>query len=189
VQPISPRNASFAFLRVAELSAWIAWAGWTTSSSWAEGRVLQALSRLQHETQREIPATVFFVDPTPAAIATALVERGGAGIPANRLAHARTRDAAASAAEPIALIAMSGRFPGAASAEALWENLCAGRESITFFPADRLDPSIAPALRDDPAYVRARGVIDGVEMFDAEFFGIAPGSRADGPTAAPLHGS
>src|SRR6185369_6069545 len=43
-----------------------------------------------------------------------------------------------------------------------------------FFAPEELDPSISPELRADPAYVRARGVIDGVEMFDAGFFGITP---------------
>ena len=34
--------------------------------------------------------------------------------------------------------------------------------------------AVPPEQRDDPAYVRARGVIDGVEDFDAAFFGISP---------------
>jgi acyl transferase domain-containing protein len=42
------------------------------------------------------------------------------------------------------------------------------------FSADQLDPSIGPAERADPAYVPARGVIEGVDEFDAAFFGISP---------------
>ena len=48
------------------------------------------------------------------------------------------------------------------------------KRQIRFFRPDELDPSIPAALRDDPAYVPARGVIDGVECFDAGFFGISP---------------
>ncbi|MFI4955210.1 MAG: beta-ketoacyl synthase N-terminal-like domain-containing protein, partial [Gammaproteobacteria bacterium] len=33
----------------------------------------------------------------------------------------------------IAIIGFSGRFPGADSCEAFWDNLCAAKESITFF--------------------------------------------------------
>jgi acyl transferase domain-containing protein len=38
----------------------------------------------------------------------------------------------------IAIIGMSCRFPGAASAEEYWKNLCDGVESITFFPIKNL---------------------------------------------------
>ena len=54
------------------------------------------------------------------------------------------------------------------------DNLCEGRDSITVFGPDDLDPAVSAADRDDPAYVPARGVIDGVEQFDAAFFGIGP---------------
>ena len=69
---------------------------------------------------------------------------------------------------------MAGRFPGAADVETLWDNLCNNRESITFFRPDQLDPSLPSVLRDDPAYVKARGIVNAVEMFDAAFFGISP---------------
>ncbi len=69
---------------------------------------------------------------------------------------------------------MAGRFPGAADIEAFWKNLCDGRESIRVFKPQELDLSIPPALRNDPAYVAARGVLDDVALFDAAFFGISP---------------
>ena len=58
--------------------------------------------------------------------------------------------------------------------EQFWDNLVAGRESISFFDDATLDAGVSAALRADPSYVRARGVIDGIEMFDAAFFGINP---------------
>lgn len=72
----------------------------------------------------------------------------------------------------IAIIGMVGRFPGANRVEELWDNLRAGTESITFFTEDELDPIVDPALRTDPHYVRAKGVIAGAELFDANFFEI-----------------
>jgi amino acid adenylation domain-containing protein len=70
----------------------------------------------------------------------------------------------------VAVIGMVGRFPGANSIEELWENLRAGRESITFFAEDEIDPSVDPELLKDPNYVRAKGVLAGAELFDANFF-------------------
>ena len=76
--------------------------------------------------------------------------------------------------EPIAIVGMAGRFPGADDIEAFWKNLCAGTESIRIFSPEQIDPSIPPALRDHPDYVRARGVLNDTAGFDAAFFGISP---------------
>lgn len=82
-------------------------------------------------------------------------------------------------AHGIAIVGMSGRFPGARSLEEFWRNLRDGVESISFFSADELiEGGIDPALVEDPAYVRAKGVIEGVEMFDSAFFGFTPRESA-----------
>ncbi|MGE5905298.1 beta-ketoacyl synthase N-terminal-like domain-containing protein, partial [Klebsiella pneumoniae] len=44
--------------------------------------------------------------------------------------------------EPIAIIGMHGRFPGANSIHELWQLLKEGKETISFFSSDQLDPSI-----------------------------------------------
>ncbi len=75
----------------------------------------------------------------------------------------------------IAIIGMAGRFPGAADIEEYWRNLVAGVESITRFTVDELE-----ALGEDrtiithPDYVLVGRTIDGIDMFDAAFFGYAP---------------
>jgi len=74
----------------------------------------------------------------------------------------------------IAIIGMAGRFPGAASVTELWQNLCGEVESTTFFSDAELDPSVDPALKQAPNYVKARGIIDGADRFDAAFFGVSP---------------
>jgi amino acid adenylation domain-containing protein len=73
----------------------------------------------------------------------------------------------------VAVIGMVGRFPGANSVDELWENLCAGREAITFFEKDEISEIVDPVLLDDPNYVRAKGVLAGAELFDAGFFQIS----------------
>ena len=78
--------------------------------------------------------------------------------------------------EGIAIVGMAGRFPGARTVAQLWCNLLEARESISHFHADELEPAPAEdmAARASPAYVRARGILDDIEMFDAGFFGINP---------------
>jgi acyl transferase domain-containing protein len=72
------------------------------------------------------------------------------------------------------VIGMTGRFPGAANLDQLWRNLCHGVESISFFTPEELGPGLDPHLRNDPDYIRARGLIEGADLFDAAFFGINP---------------
>jgi len=77
--------------------------------------------------------------------------------------------------EAIAIIGMAGRFPGARDVDSFWRNLCSGVESICFFLEEELrSAGVGEELIRDPAYVPARGVLEGVEGFDAEFFGYAP---------------
>jgi phthiocerol/phenolphthiocerol synthesis type-I polyketide synthase E len=79
-----------------------------------------------------------------------------------------------SAADRVAILQLAGRFPGAGSVEQLWENLRAGVESISFFTAAELAAAGVPAeLIRQPTYVPAKGVIEGVELFDARLFGMS----------------
>src|SRR6185312_6807705 len=81
----------------------------------------------------------------------------------------------ATAIAGIAIIGMAGRFPGAPTLERFWENLRDGVESVSFFfEEELLAAGVEPSLLADPAYVRARAVFDGVENFDAAFFGFTP---------------
>ncbi|WP_316836959.1 polyketide synthase [Pedobacter nutrimenti] len=72
----------------------------------------------------------------------------------------------------IAVIGMAGRFPGANSIEELWSILSEGRETTTFFNETEIDSSIPDSIKNDPAYVKARGIIQGADQFDPAFFGL-----------------
>ncbi|MFI7438409.1 type I polyketide synthase [Nonomuraea indica] len=75
--------------------------------------------------------------------------------------------------EPIAIIGMAGRFPAAADTRQLWGNLVAGREAVRFPSEDELRSNgVSREALDDPAYVRAVAEPEGVDLFDAEFFGL-----------------
>ncbi len=78
-------------------------------------------------------------------------------------------------AQALAITAVAGRFPGAATIEAFWENLRAGVESIHVFTDDELHAAgVSVAESGRPQYVRARPQLEGVELFDASFFGVPP---------------
>ncbi|HMA95364.1 MAG TPA: beta-ketoacyl synthase N-terminal-like domain-containing protein, partial [Polyangiaceae bacterium] len=76
--------------------------------------------------------------------------------------------------EPIAVVGWAGRFPGANDIKQLSTLLTQGREGVTFFKPEELDPSIPLDVRTDTSYVRARGIIKDPDLFDAELFGISP---------------
>ena len=72
----------------------------------------------------------------------------------------------------VAIIGMAGRFPGANSVDALWDVLRAGKETIQFFSPEQLDSSLPESVTQDVHYVKARGILDQADQFDAVFFGI-----------------
>ncbi|MGJ7552415.1 amino acid adenylation domain-containing protein [Variovorax sp. RB3P1] len=148
-------------------------------------RVLQVLGDLQRDTGLALSTNLFFRNPTPKAMGARMQPAGdepataaAAGSEARPTAAAPFSAAATRPAtgldDAVALIGTAGRFPGAADVEQFWANLVAGRDTISFFDDATLDAGISQALRSDPSYVRARGVIDGIEDFDAAFFGIGP---------------
>jgi acyl transferase domain-containing protein len=75
----------------------------------------------------------------------------------------------------IAVIGMACRFPGASRVNAFWHNLQAGVESITFFSDQELAAAgVEPAVLSAPNYVKAKPVLEDIELFDASFFSINP---------------
>ncbi len=85
----------------------------------------------------------------------------------------------------IAVVGMAGRFPGAPDPDALWRRVVAGDDCLTDLTrAELIAAGVPPHLADDPAYVARTGLLDDVERFDANFFGI--GAR-DASVMDPQH--
>ncbi|WP_019815654.1 type I polyketide synthase [Saccharomonospora saliphila] len=79
--------------------------------------------------------------------------------------------------EPIAIIGMAGRFPGAPNVESFWSMLCSGTDAITEIPKDRYDvDAIFEPAPSSPGRTSSRwgGFLERVDEFDATFFGISP---------------
>ncbi|MEH2172001.1 SDR family NAD(P)-dependent oxidoreductase [Nostoc sp.] len=75
----------------------------------------------------------------------------------------------------IAIIGMSGRFPGAKTLDEFWQNCCNGVESISFFSDEELElAGIDPSSLNDANYVKASGILSDIDLFDAAFFDISP---------------
>ena len=79
--------------------------------------------------------------------------------------------------EPIAIIGVGCRFPGANNARAYWQLLQDGKDAIRDIPADRWD--LDEFFDSDPQqpgkhYCRQGGFLDQIDQFEPEFFGIAP---------------
>ncbi|HJT58206.1 MAG TPA: SDR family NAD(P)-dependent oxidoreductase [Ktedonobacteraceae bacterium] len=75
----------------------------------------------------------------------------------------------------IAIIGMSGRFPGARDIETFWQNVSTGVKSIrSFSDEELLAAGVDPSLLRQANYVRAGAVLEDIDRFDAPFFGYAP---------------
>jgi amino acid adenylation domain-containing protein len=136
-----------------------------------------ALSGLLEEwLGRPVAATAIWEHPTIELLAAHLAAGEGPGTDVHR-EHETHR-------EPLAIVGIGCRFPGASGPAAFWQLLTEGRDAITEVPSERW--SIDGLFDADPAIpetvvTRWGGFLTGVDRFDAAFFGIAPreASRMD----------
>ena len=177
----------------------------------------------------ELSKTLFFEYPTLEAVTEHLVaEQGSAcarwtgldqqqpaastpkpidsgrpvAVPLARRKAVRRRDGSAGLErEPIAIVGMSGRYPGAENLEQYWENLQSGADCIGELPLERwsaegfYDPDPDQAASRGKSYSKRGGFLSGFAEFDPLFFNISPREAADidpqerlftGPGGPPL---
>ncbi|MCP3804692.1 SDR family NAD(P)-dependent oxidoreductase [Allokutzneria sp. A3M-2-11 16] len=90
----------------------------------------------------------------------------------------RLREAEEKDFEPVAIVGMACRFPGADSPEAFWRMIADGVDGVREFPTDR-GWDLERLYDPDPdhlgtSYVRSGGFLTAAGEFDAELFGISP---------------
>ncbi|MFJ2811696.1 SDR family NAD(P)-dependent oxidoreductase [Kitasatospora sp. NPDC087271] len=159
------------------------------------------LNRELVRTYPEVSSTIFYEHPTLRAVAgqlaglrreparpqAATADRPVAGDQPAATAEQRATSArptavpdrpAPGADEPIAVIGLSGRYPGAADLDEFWENLTAGRDCVREVDRWSLDGFFEPdrntAVATGRSYSKWGGFLDDFAAFDPRFFGIAP---------------
>jgi 3-oxoacyl-(acyl-carrier-protein) synthase/acyl carrier protein len=135
--------------------------------------------RLEQGVGKELPATLAMDYPRLSDVADYLLgdvlnlnERTG-----ERIGVQHTSLATSATDEPIAIIAVACRFPGAPDPDAYWEVLAGGVDAIREIPEDRFDvDEFYDPDQQTPGkiYTRSGGYLDSVDGFDPEFFGISP---------------
>ncbi len=139
---------------------------------------IQVVSELQKEFDAQISPITLFEAPTVSELAKHLAPTTGEdkSTDALKLRIERRQNSRNGATHAdIAIIGMTGRFPGAKNIDELWLNLRNGVESISIFSDEELKQSgIEPSVFTKPNYVRARPIIEDTELFDASFFGYSP---------------
>lgn len=78
----------------------------------------------------------------------------------------------------IAIVGMSGRFPGARTIAQFWNNIRQGKDSFVTFTPDEIEDAFSDETRAAPDYVASRPFLEDVDKFDAEFFGMYPREAA-----------
>ncbi|WP_405602993.1 ACP S-malonyltransferase [Streptomyces sp. NBC_01410] len=135
-----------------------------------------------------LPKTLFFEYKDIAGVGRYLVEKCAGplarftGLPeARTVTRARTRPAEEPAVtaseEPIAIVGLAGRYPGARDVEQLWELLAKGGSAVGEIPADRWDHSRyydADGEDEGKTHSKWAALMDGVDGFDSLFFNISP---------------
>ncbi|MEO3406873.1 amino acid adenylation domain-containing protein [Mucilaginibacter sp. CAU 1740] len=129
---------------------------------------LKTVALLKQRFGYEVPITKLYQYPTITGIANLI-----SGVGKQTFASAKkTKNNGTN--NDVAIIGMAGRFPGADTIEQFWQLLAEGREGTSFFSTEELDKYVPISEKTNPAYVKARGIINGADEFDAGFFGFTP---------------
>ncbi|NNC07214.1 amino acid adenylation domain-containing protein, partial [Corallococcus exiguus] len=161
--------------------------------------VVRVASRLHEALQRDVPVVWLFEHPTvhglarrlereglparpvptpdPTSVLTPSASPAGPSMPAPSAPVSAPEKTAALPSNAIAIVGMSGRFPGAESVEEFWRNLREGVESISRFTPEELEPmpGLPPgvSLTQHPGFVPAQGVLSDIDQFDPAFFDMS----------------
>ncbi|MBB5911784.1 FkbH-like protein [Nocardia transvalensis] len=134
--------------------------------------LVELAAQLSEHLGRQLDPSVVFDYPT-IDLLTAALEADEPAVP---------EDAPGAGDDAVAIVSMACRFPGGVTdPEELWRLLADGVDVVSGPPAGRWDTD--GLLDSDPdaigkAYTLRGGFVDGIDLFDAEFFGIAPKEAA-----------
>ncbi len=132
---------------------------------------VETAEALSSRLGRPIEPTLFWDYPSPLALALHLC-----GEPEAVAAPAHEARATPEPDEPIAIVGLGCRLPGADDPEAFWRLLDQGIDAVREVPPARLAAGSFRTIggAGAPAFMRIAGFLDEVDRFDGELFGIAP---------------
>jgi amino acid adenylation domain-containing protein len=131
-------------------------------------RVYGHLKNLEQLAGRTFSIVDLFTYPTIRSLARYL-----AAGPHGKAENPAAKSTGEASCEPIAVIGMAGRFPGAANVEELWRKLREGAECIRPLAEEEiLGSGVDAETLSDSRYVRAGAPLENAELFDAGFFGF-----------------
>ncbi|GGZ27228.1 hypothetical protein GCM10007049_20000 [Echinicola pacifica] len=122
---------------------------------------------IKDQLGKEVPVTKIYHKPSVAGIAQLISNTGKKSKKSHKAKPQKS-------GKKVAIIAMSGRFPGAEDIASFWQNLVEEKESIRFFSEEEIDPMVSEEKLRDPNYIKARGILENATDFDPAFFGINP---------------
>ena len=129
--------------------------------------LMEVHASIMRSMSSDITVVEMFQYPRISALADRMTRKEPARVPTRS-----ARDHSQSADNLIAIVGMSGRFPGARNVEQFWRNLQGGIESVTRFSEAELEDSFSDEVRRQPNFVKARPILEEVDQFDADFFGM-----------------
>jgi amino acid adenylation domain-containing protein len=125
-------------------------------------------SSLKDKLGLQLPMTDLFKYPTIRTLADSLTAAKAKPALKLRDTNVRAED------DAVAIIGIGLRFPDASTPTEFWENLRNGYESVREFPLEELD--VTPFNQDPDELdqlIRVAALLQDIDMFDAEFFGIS----------------
>lgn len=137
----------------------------------------------EHTTLRAIARYLVGKHPTaitaPASVSTAANSKAAGAVRRDRSPRGRRTASSPTPAglQPIAIVGVSGRFPGSGDVHEFWRHIEANRDLISEVPADRWDWRELfgdPTEQPGKTNVKHAGFMSGIDQFDPAFFGISP---------------
>jgi pyochelin synthetase len=133
------------------------------------------LRRINEWHEPPLTVATLFAYPTVQSLAAHLAPAPDAAPSAAPAAERARRRSARRRDGDVAVIGLAGRFPDADDADALWRQVAAGECAIRRFDdRELLDAGVSPEELARPGYVKAGSVLDGIDRFDAGYFGFTP---------------
>ncbi len=141
-------------------------------------QIIRVQSKLKKMLGKEVPIVDLFEYPSISLLAKHLLNEKEESVTLKEKSDDENKELSTNVlnkSNDIAVIGMAGRFPGAKGIKELWENIANGVESIRFFSDEEMiEEGVDSRQLESPNYVKAKGILQDIDMFDADFFGFSP---------------